>query len=50
MKSQLGVYGDSGLADEMQGPVIKLNECIGMVSCSFALISSGFDWRFATKS
>ncbi|OAX33071.1 hypothetical protein K503DRAFT_869785 [Rhizopogon vinicolor AM-OR11-026] len=31
MKSQPCVHGDAGLADEMRGPVGKLNECIGMV-------------------
>ncbi|OJA20637.1 hypothetical protein AZE42_09915 [Rhizopogon vesiculosus] len=31
MKSQPGAHGDGGLANEMRGPVAKLNECIGMV-------------------
>jgi len=37
MKSQSGVLGDGGLVDEMQSPVGKLNECIGMVGFRFVL-------------
>lgn len=41
MRSQPGMHGDGGLADEMRSPVGKLNECVRMVGFCFALISSG---------
>jgi hypothetical protein len=43
MASQQGQYGDAGivgLAQEVHGPVTKLNECIEMVSSYCALILS----------
>ena len=36
MQSQPGGHGDDELAKEMEGPVRKLNDCVGMVGFSFA--------------
>lgn len=36
-QSQPGALKDDGLAKEMERPVGKLNECVGMVRFSFAL-------------
>jgi hypothetical protein len=40
MQSQPGGREDDGLAKEMEGPVGKLSECLGMVSRYFTLVSS----------
>jgi hypothetical protein len=49
IESQQSRYGDAGivgLAEEMEGPVTKLNECIQMVSFCCASTSSQIEQSF----